>query len=134
MNGVLDFWCKLPIFDESSQTCPKYPKKEVCLAILCSGVVQNIQILYWVRVIFVVTYLWVVVVKNACGLLDQGTLKCAVSQESESIKWIKFFAWWYKLRKANGNLVVIGWVWSKMGKNFRSYGTLKSGASHIWFD
>ena len=30
MNGVLDFWCKLSIFDESSQTCPKHPKKEVC--------------------------------------------------------------------------------------------------------
>ena len=26
MNGVLDFWCKLSIFHESSQTCPKYQK------------------------------------------------------------------------------------------------------------
>ena len=29
MNGGLDFLCKLSIFDESSQTCPKYTKKEV---------------------------------------------------------------------------------------------------------
>ena len=28
MNGVLDFWCKLSIFDESSQTCPKCWKKK----------------------------------------------------------------------------------------------------------
>ena len=27
MNRVLSFWCKLSIFDESSQTCLKYPKK-----------------------------------------------------------------------------------------------------------
>ena len=30
---------------------------------------------------FVVTCLWVVVVKNGCGLLDKGTLKSAISQE-----------------------------------------------------
>ena len=47
---------------------------------------QNIQILYWVPVMFVVTYFWVAVVKNGLGLLDHGTLKSAVSQESELIK------------------------------------------------
>ena len=28
MNGVLDFLCKLSIFDESSQACPKYLKRK----------------------------------------------------------------------------------------------------------
>ena len=35
---------------------------------------------------FVVTYFRVAVVKNECDLLDHGTLKSAVSQESELIK------------------------------------------------
>ena len=37
-------------------------------------------------VMFVVTYFWVAVIKNGRGLLDHGTLKTAVSQESELIK------------------------------------------------
>ena len=53
-------------------------------------VMQNIQILYWVSVMFVVTYFWVAVVKNGAGLLDHGTLKYGVSQESELIKWTDF--------------------------------------------
>ena len=32
------------------------------------------------------SFFWVVVIKNGCGLLDHGTLKSAVSQESELIK------------------------------------------------
>ena len=61
-----------------------------------------------------------------------GILKSAVSQESELRKWTDFFACWYKFTKANVNLVIIGkhgqkWVAIK----FRSYGTLKSGWSHI---
>ena len=52
---------------------------------------QNIQILYWVPVMFVVTYFWVAVVKNGRGLLDHGTLKSAVSQENELIKSADFF-------------------------------------------
>ena len=40
----------------------------------------------WVPVMFVSTYFWVAVVKNGRGLLDHGTLKSAVSQESELIK------------------------------------------------
>ena len=83
--------------------------------LLCSIVKQNIQILYWVPVIFVVTHFWMAVVKNGHGLLDHGTLKSAVSQESELIKWTDFFACWYKFRKANVNLIIIGWAWSKMG-------------------
>ena len=47
---------------------------------------QNVQILYWVPVMFVVTYFWVAVVKNGRGLLDHEPLKSAVSQESELIK------------------------------------------------
>ena len=83
---------------------------------------------------FVVTYFWVPVVKNGRGILDHRTLKSAVSQESELTKWADFFASWYKFRKANGNLVIIGWACSKIGIKFRSYGTLKLGASHAWFD
>ena len=40
---------------------------------------QNIQVLYWVPVMFVVTYFGDVVVKNGRGLLEHGTLKSAVS-------------------------------------------------------
>ena len=60
--------------------------KKVLQLLLCSIVMQNIQILYWVPVMFVVTYFWVVVVKNGRGPLDHGTLKSAVSQESQLIK------------------------------------------------
>ena len=42
--------------------------------------------IYWVHVMFVVTYFWVVVVKNEGSFLDYGTLKFTVSQESELIK------------------------------------------------
>ena len=42
---------------------------------------QNIQIIYGVRVMFVATCLYVVVVKNGNSLLDHGTLKSAESQE-----------------------------------------------------
>ena len=52
----------------------------------CYIVMQNIQTLYWVPVMFVVTYFGVAVVQNGRGLLDHGTLKSAVSQESELTK------------------------------------------------
>ena len=94
-------------------------------------------VLFWCktfRYVMFVTCFWVIVAKKGCGLLDHGTLKSAVSQESELIKWADFFACWYKFRKANVNLIIIGWAWSKMGKTFRSYRTLKSDWSHIWFD
>ena len=42
---------------------------------------QNIQIFYGVPVMFVVACFWVAMVKNGCGLSDQGTLKSAISQE-----------------------------------------------------
>ena len=42
---------------------------------------QNIQILYGVPVIFVLTCFWVAVVKIGHGLLDHGTLKSLISQE-----------------------------------------------------
>ena len=64
---------------------------------------------------FVVTYFWVAVVKNGHGVLDHGTLKSSVSQDNEWIKWTDFFACWYKFRKANVNLVIIGWALSKTG-------------------
>ena len=46
---------------------------------------------------------------------DHQTLKFFVSQGGKLIKWANFFfACWYKFRKANVNLVIIGWGWSKM--------------------
>ena len=54
--------------------------------LLCSIVMQNIQILYWVPVVFVITGFWVAVVKNGPGLLDHGILKSTVSPENEFIK------------------------------------------------
>ena len=59
----------------------QYITKKVSQLHLCSIVMQNIQILYGVPVMFVVTCLWVIVVENGCILLDQGTLKSAISQE-----------------------------------------------------
>ena len=57
-------------------------RKSIATAIM----MQNIQILYWIPVMFVVTYFWVAMVRNGRGLLDHGTLKSAVSQESELTK------------------------------------------------
>ena len=54
--------------------------------LLCSIVMQNIQILYWVPVMFVATYFWVAVVKNERRPLDDGTPKSALSQDSELVK------------------------------------------------
>ena len=59
----------------------QYIKKNVLQLLLCSIVMQNIQILYGVPVIFVVTCIQVVVVKIGRGILDHGTLKSAVSHE-----------------------------------------------------
>ena len=71
----------------------KVPKKGSLLNVcnisqlfLRSIMMQNIQILYEVPVMFVVTCFWVVVVRNGCDLLDHPSLKSAVSQESELIK------------------------------------------------
>ena len=60
-------------------------------------------------------------------------------------KKLNFFPVDTNLGKLVFNLIIIGWAWSKMGKTFRSYGTLKPGASHdftnqadwfnkFWFD
>ena len=60
---------------------------------------------------FVVAYFWVAVVRNGHDLLIHGTLKSAAYQESESKRLTDFFACWYKFRKANVTLVIIGWAW-----------------------
>ena len=83
--------------------------------LLCSIVMQNIQILYWVPVMFVVAYLWVALVKIwAWSFRSWNSEICWISRE-----WIdklnRFFACCYKFRKANVNLVIVGWTWSKMG-------------------
>ena len=66
---------------------------------------------------------------------------CCISRE-----WIDKMSWFFymlihessmlihKFTKPNVNLIIIEWVWPKMSKTFRSYGTLKSGASRMWFD
>ena len=59
--------------------------------LLCSIMMQNIQILYWVPIMFAVICFWLVVVRSGRGLLDNGALKSVVSQESELIKWADFF-------------------------------------------
>ena len=55
--------------------------RKVLQLLLCSIMMQNIQILYWVPVKFVVTYFWVAVVKNGHHLLGHGTMKSAASQQ-----------------------------------------------------
>ena len=60
--------------------------EKVSQLLLYSIVMQNIQIFYWVPIMFVVTCFWLAVVRNGCSLLDHGTLKYAVSQEDELIK------------------------------------------------
>ena len=64
---------------------------KVSQLLLCSIMMQNIQILYWVPVMFVVTCFGVAVVKNGRGLSDHRTLKSAASQERELIKRTDFF-------------------------------------------
>ena len=56
----------------------QYITKNILQLLLCSIMMQNIQIFYGVPVMFFVTCFWVVVVKNGCGSLDQGTLKSAI--------------------------------------------------------
>ena len=57
-------------------------KEKILQLLLCSIVMQNIQIFYEVPVMFDVTCFWIVVVKNGCSVLDQGTLKSVyISQE-----------------------------------------------------
>ena len=53
-----------------------------------------------------------VLVKNGNCLLDHRTLKSAMSQENELIKWTDFFTSWYKFRKVNINS-----SWAGMAKN-----------------
>ena len=45
----------------------QYIKKNVLQRLLCSIVMQNIQLLYGVSVMFIATCFWVVVVKDGCG-------------------------------------------------------------------
>ena len=57
----------------------QYIKKNVLQLFLCSIVMQNIQILYRVPVMFIVTCFWVVVIKNGCGLLRNSKI-CYMSR------------------------------------------------------
>ena len=125
MNEVLDFWFKFSIFDESSQTWPKYQKGSL---LNFSNILRKSNATAFVFYCdakhsdtllgssHVCCYLFL----GSCGQksawsLNHGTLKSAVSWESELIKWTDVFGCWYKFRKADVNLVFIGWVWSKNG-------------------
>ena len=107
--------------------------------LLCSIVMQSIQIYYGGRVMFVVTCFLVIMVKNGCSVLDHGTLKSAIyiyiyiyQKLINEMRWT--FPCWYKFRKDKY------WVnnyWVGMLKNVRDlldHGTLKSGVSHKWCD
>ena len=92
----------------------QYIKKKVLQLLFCSIVMQKIQILYRVPVMFVVTCFWVVVVKNGCGLLRNSKI-CYISK----------MIWWNELiflhadknlGKINVNVIIVGWVCSKMGE------------------
>ena len=86
-------------------------------SIATAFVKQNIQILYWVPVMFVVTYFL-----DGCGQKWVWSFRswnseiCSISRE-----WIDknelffFFAFWYKFRKANVNLVISGWALDHTG-------------------
>ena len=75
---------------------------------------------------------WVGMVKNGHSLLTHGTPKFPVFQE-----WIDelncFFAFWfwYRFKKDKIVLIIIGWLWSKMGMAFLFHGTLKSAVSRM---
>ena len=64
----------------------QYIKKKVLQLLLCSIVMQNIQILYRVPARFAVTCFWMVVVKNGCGLLGNSKI-CYISR----------MIWWNEL-------------------------------------
>ena len=51
---------------------------KVLQLLLCSIVMENIQIFYGFPVMFTVTCFWVAVVKNVCSLLGHATLKSVI--------------------------------------------------------
>ena len=67
----------------------QYIKKNVLQLLLCSIVMQNIQILYGVSVMFVATCFWVAVVKNGCGLLGS----CKICYTSRMVWWNELIFW-----------------------------------------
>ena len=99
----------------------QYIKKKVMQLLLHSIMMQNIQILYRVPVILVVPCFWVVVVKNRCGLLDQGNLNLLyllylLYLKNDLMKWSDFLHADANLGELNINLIIIGWVCSKMSE------------------
>ena len=54
--------------------------------------------------------------------------------KNDLIKWADLLHADTNLGKLNVNLTIIGGYTQKWVRLFRSYGTLMSGASHIWFD
>ena len=60
---------------------------KVLQLLLCSMVMENIQIFYGFPVMFAVTCFWVAVVKNVCSLLGHATLKSVII---EVMKWADF--------------------------------------------
>ena len=94
----------------------QYIKKNVLQLLLCSIVMQNIQILYRVSVMFVVTCFCVIVDKNRCGLL--GISKICYISRMIWWEWAEFLHADTNLGKLNVDLIIIGWVCSKMDETF----------------
>ena len=64
---------------------------------------------------------WMVVIENGRGLVALRTLKSAVSQP---MNWADFLHADTNLWKLKITLIIIGWVWSKMGKVLKIVGLL----------
>ena len=64
---------------------------------------------------------WMVVIENGRGLVGLRTLKSAVSQP---MNWADFLHADTNLWKLKITLIIIGWVWSKMGKVLKIVGLL----------
>ena len=80
---------------------------------------QKIQIFYGGPVTFVFICFWVVVVKNGFRLLYHETLKSTIIYlKNELEKSGEFLNAETNLEKLNVNLIIIGWVCSKMGEIF----------------
>ena len=122
------FWCKLLIFDLNFS---KILRKSIATAFVCyCDAKHSVTSLGSTQVS---CYLFF----GGCGrkwawhFRSWNSEICSISREwIDRINWL--FAYWYKFRKANDNLVIIVWAWLKMGIKFTSYGTLKSGASHTY--
>ena len=133
----------LSTFDESSQTFPKTQKRKFVklLQYIKQKYCNCFCVLLWCKTLRYFTGFQSCLLLLVFGRVCSKMRRAFGSWNSEiwiSKEWIDEMSWFFiclcKFRKANVNLIIIGWAWSKMDKTFRSYGTLKTGVSHnmIW--